>query len=413
MNDKSVNQTQSRRSFIKKGVSGLAGAVILPSVMKGNPQKPPTETGETASPGKIIYRTLGKTGLKLSIVSMGVMNSSNPDLVKAALDAGVVQLDTAWAYQYGRNEEMIGQVIKGRPRDSFVIATKVFEFRDNDTGLFFPDAKAETLIEKFHTSLKRLGLEYVEILYLHNISRKESVTFEPYLSAMKQLKKEGKARFIGISVHANEPEIIRATADSNEYDVVLTAYNFKMPHREEVKKAIDYAAQKGLGIVAMKTLAGVYWDGKKKQHPINTKAALKWVLQNENVHTAIPGCTTFDQLYLDLSVMEDLTLTPQEKADLEPPKDLVQAGFYCQQCGKCRGQCPTHLDIPTLMRSYMYAYAYRNLQHARETLKSMDFSTLPCGDCHACKVKCIQGFDIKTRAADIARLNDVPEDFLV
>ncbi len=413
MNHKNANQKQSRRSFIKKGVSGLAGAVILPSALKGNPRQSPTEEGKTTSPGKIVYRTLGKTGLKLSVVSMGVMNASNPDLVKAALDAGIVQLDTAWYYQYGRNEEMIGEVIKGRPRDSFVIATKVFEPRDKDTGLFYPDAKAETFIEKFHTSLKRLGLEYVEILYLHNVSRKESVIFEPYLNAMKKFKKEGKARFIGVSTHSNEPEVIRATADSSEYDVVLTSYNFKMPHREEVKKAIDHAAQKGLGIVAMKTQAGVYWDGKEKQHPINMKAALKWALQDENVHTAIPGFTTFDQLNLDLTVMEDLTLTPREKADLEPPKDLVQAGFYCRQCGKCRSQCPAHLDIPTLMRSYMYAYAYRNLQHARETLKSMDYSVLPCGNCQTCKVKCIQGFDIKTRVTDIARLNEVPEDFLV
>jgi heterodisulfide reductase subunit C len=112
-------------------------------------------------------------------------------------------------------------------------------------------------------------------------------------------------------------------------------------------------------------------------------------------------------------VMEDLTLTPQEKADLMPPKGISAAGFYCEQCEKCLGQCPAHLAIPTLMRSYMYAYAYRNLHHARATLNLAELPVLPCKDCDSCKVKCTRDFDIKNRILDIARLRAVPEDFLV
>jgi uncharacterized protein len=413
MSKERLLSSNSRRRFIKRGAAGLAGAAFLPSLLSGDSSTGASSPGkETPSKGKLIYRKLGKTGLKLPVVSMGVMNADNPQLVRAALDAGIVHLDTAWYYQFGRNEEMIGQVVKGRPRDSFVIGTKVYEPRDRSTGLFPADAKGDSFIDKFHTSLKRLGLDYVEILYLHNISNKESVVFEPYLEAMKKMKKEGKARFIGVSTHRNEAEVIQAAAASNEYDVVLTAYNFKMENLSELEKAIEAAAKKGLGIVAMKTQAGVYWDGKEKQHPINMKAALKWALQNEHIHTTIPGMTTFDQLHLDLSVMEDLTLTPQEKADLIPPKAISSAGFYCGQCGKCLDQCPAHLAIPTLMRSYMYAYAYRNLHHARATLELAELSTPPCQDCTVCRVKCSRGFDIKSRTLDIARLRDVPEDFL-
>ena len=180
----------SRRNFIKKSAAGLAGAAILPSILKGETKSPPKTTGKT----KMIYRTLGKTGLKLPVVSMGVMNADNPELVRAALDAGILHLDTAWFYQMGRNEEMIGKVVKDRPRDSFVIATKVWEPRDRQTGLFPEDAKPESFLEKFETSLKRLGMDYVDILYLHNISRKESALFKPYMEVMKKLKKEGKAR---------------------------------------------------------------------------------------------------------------------------------------------------------------------------------------------------------------------------
>jgi predicted aldo/keto reductase-like oxidoreductase len=403
MRNQYVNK--DRRHFIKKGVAGLAGVAVLPSVLIGDKKEEKTK--------KFMFRTLGKTGLKLPIVSMGVMNADNPELVRAALDAGIVLLDTAHGYQRGRNEEMIGTVIKDRPRDSYIIATKVpGDHQDRKTGLFTKETKAESFIEKFHISLKRLGLEYVDILYLHSVVKRDAVLFEPLLSAMVKLKKEGKVRFIGVSTHRNEPEVLRAAADSKVHDVVLTAYNFLQPHLADVQKAISYAASKGLGIVAMKTQAGVYWD-RERQHQINMKAALKWALQNENIHTAIPGFTTFDQMKLDLTVLENLTLTQQEKIDLKLDKKLAMAGLYCQQCGSCISQCRENLEIPTYMRSYMYAYGYRNLGLARDTLESLNLSDIPCSNCSTCKVNCPMGFDVKNKMLDIIRIKAVPEDFLV
>jgi predicted aldo/keto reductase-like oxidoreductase len=402
--------SNGRRNFIKKGVAGLAGVSVLPSVLKG-------QTGDKNEPakkkGKMIYRAFGKTGLKLPIVSMGVMNADNPKLVRAALDAGMVHLDTAHGYQRGRNEEMIGTVIKDYPRDSFVIATKVpGDHANRKTGLFTTATKAETFIEKFETSLKRLGLEYVDILYLHSVVKREAVLFAPLMNAMVKLKKQGKTRFIGVSTHSNEHEVLRAAADSKVYDVVLTAYNFLQPHVEEIHKALDYAVKAGLGIVAMKTQAGVYWD-RERQKQINMKAALKWALQNENIHTAIPGFTTFDQMNLDLSVMEDLTLTPEEKKDLKLGKQLSFNSLYCRQCGKCLAQCNKSLDIPTLMRSYMYAYGYKNPSLARETVDSLDLSALPCKNCNTCGIQCTMGFNVRDKILDIARIKDIPKDFLV
>lgn len=403
----------SRRSFIKKSAVGLAGASILSSSfpLKGENKPGAQETGKK---GKIVTRVLGRTGLKLPVVSMGVMNADNPNLVSAALDAGIVLLDTAHAYQRGKNEEMIGQVIKDRPRGSFVIATKVVgDYLDRKTGLFTEATKAEAFMEKFSTSLKRLGLEHVDILYLHSVVKRGALLFEPLLNALVKLKKEGKTRFIGVSTHRNEPEVLRAAADSRVYDVVLTAYNFRQPHIKEMNQAIAYAAKAGLGIVAMKTQAGVYWDRERKKQ-INMKAALKWALQNENVHTLIPGFTTFDQMKLDLSIMEDLTLTPQEKADLDLGQETDMAGLYCQHCGKCLKQCGKDVDIPTFMRSYMYAYGYKNLTLAAETLHSQfpGLSRLPCKSCDRCTVQCTMGFDVRGKILDIVRIQDIPEDFL-
>jgi predicted aldo/keto reductase-like oxidoreductase len=78
-------------------------------------------------------------------------------------------------------------------------------------------------------------------------------THEPLMNAFVKAKKQGKTRFIGISTHQNEQYVIRSAVDAGVYDVVLTAYNFAQDHREQVKKSIEYAAKKGVGIVAMKT----------------------------------------------------------------------------------------------------------------------------------------------------------------
>jgi len=93
-------------------------------------------------------------------------------------------------------------------------------------------------VENFETSLKRLGVSYVEILYLHNVVTRQAALFEEYLSAMVKLKEQGKARFIGVSTHGNEPEVIRAVAGSGVHDVVLTAYNFRQPHVADVEAAM-------------------------------------------------------------------------------------------------------------------------------------------------------------------------------
>jgi predicted aldo/keto reductase-like oxidoreductase len=393
------NRKFDRRRFIKSGILGLAGTAAGSTFIKADLKhsyKPPQEKQ------KFMYRTLGKTGFKLPVVSMGVMNADNPNLVAAALDSGIIMLDTANGYQKGKNEEMIGSVIKDRKRDSFVLATKVAYQKDRKTGLYPPDKNVQSFEDEFNISLKRLGLDYVDILYIHSFWVRETVTFEPALRFLEKIKKEGKTRFVGFTTHRNEHEMLDAAVEAGIYDVVLTAYNFRKNNKDEIAKAMARAAKAGIGIVAMKTQAGAYWD-KERQEPINMKAALKWALQNENVHTSIPGFTAFDQMELDLTVMEDLTLTPQE--------GQVQAGLYCQQCGTCQEQCPSNVDVPTLMRSYMYAYGYRNMSHAHSTIEELG-DELACLDCSSCRVICPNGFDVPQKIEDITRLKAIPPEFL-
>jgi hypothetical protein len=396
-----------RRGFLKSSGVGLGSFFLLSS----NEPKPYERTGsEKKGPRKFVYRVLGKTGIKLPVITMGVMNSDNPNLIRAALDAGLVHLDTAHGYMRGKNEEVIGEVLKGRPRDSFVLATKVYLPRDEKTGLYKDTATQEAFSSRLDISLKRLGLDYVDILYHHNVWKKDSAFYAPILKAMERAKKEGKTRFVGVTTHRNEPEVIQAAIDSKFYEVVLTSYNFRQKHYAEVRKAIAKAAGAGLGIVGMKAIGGVALAASKPEK-VDARAALKWVLQDPNVHTIIAGFTTFDQLEVDLSIMNDPSLTKSEKSHLQ--RANLTASLYCQGCGQCMGSCFQKLPIPDLMRSYMYVYGYRNLGEAQDLLLSLNLPASLCQDCGSCPVQCISGFNVSERIRDVVRLREVPSEFIV
>jgi len=397
-----------RRDFLKSSVAGLGGFIYLSSNEK-QPLKMVEDKKEDEK--KIVYRVLGKTGIKLPVINMGVMNTDNPNLVKAALNAGISHLDTAQMYQRGTNEAMIGEVVKGRPRDSFTIGTRARLSIDQKTGLYVEEQTEEAFSQKIETSLKNLGLDYVDIFQHHGIWVRETALYEPVLKALEKAKKAGKIRAIGIATHRNEPEIIQAAIDSKVYDVVLTAHNFQQKHAPEVKQAIAKAADAGLGIMAMKCLGGKMVMEKPGAESVDVKAALKWVLQDPHVHTVIAGFSTFDQMDMDLSVMKDMALTKTEKENLR--RTALLSGLYCQGCGQCVSQCLYQLPIPDLMRAYMYVYGYRNLVAAQDLLFSLNLPPVICGDCASCPVKCLNQWNVSDRIHNVVRLREVPPDFIV
>ncbi|TVQ68413.1 MAG: twin-arginine translocation signal domain-containing protein [Balneolaceae bacterium] len=387
-----------RRNFLKLSATGAAGGLLAGA---GTVRAAPADDGDTGKTEGIIHRTLGRTGLQVPVVNLGVMRVDNPRIVTMALDGGMTLLDTAHGYQNGRNETMLGELLENRPRDSFYLATKVNPRRDVLT--------VDQFIGMFEISLERLKLDYVDILYLHGQSSREGTLHENYLEALTRMRDQGKARFLGVTTHSNEADVIRAAVESGIYDVVCTAYNFRMEQFTELKKAIAEAAGAGLGVIAMKTMAGVYWD-RERQDPINTRAALKFALQNENIHTSIPGVTAFHELEDNFEVNKDLTLTEEELRDLR--MDTSQGGLFCMGCEECLDQCPHNLPIPDFMRTFMYAYGYRDLSLARSTMDSLALCGDACESCDACQVTCTQGFNVAGKIRDIDRLRHVPSDFL-
>jgi len=392
----------NRRGFLKTGIAGAAGIVALsPSIV----------SAATADQhNDIISRTLGKTGMKIPVISFGVMRADNPNLCKAAYEKGIKLFDTANGYQNGNNEIMLGNLLKDYPRSSFYLATKVKPAGVDKEGKPSEQTTAEDFLAKFNTSLSRLKMDYVDILYIHDIRNPEMLEYKPIINAVKNLKKEGKVKFIGFSTHANEPVVIDAAAAMDTWDVILTSYNFKQTYINELNSAIKKANQAGIGIVAMKTLAGGGFLDKEKTKPINSTAALKWVLSNPDITTTIPGMTDFDQLDLNIKILSDISITDQEKKDLLIAS--AEKGLYCTGCTICLNSCTMNLPVPDLMRAYMYAYGYSNPSMAYSLLSELGTNDNPCKECSSCKVECTKKFDIKEKIADISRLVNVPADFL-
>ncbi len=401
--------SNNRRSFIKKGMAGIAGLTVFPSLKSSS--VPAAETGALEE-NKMIYRTLGKTGYKVPIVSMG--SSTNEYIIKAAIKRGIVLIDTAYIYGKGLDETTIGIALTGVPRDSFVIASKVYGMRDGETGMpldnVTPEEFKASFRENVETSLKRLRLDCMDILYLHAADNPDLVKMDMVKEVMMEMKNEGKTKFLGVSTHTNS--VIYAIVDEGIYDVILAAYNFRDEEKGETRKAIKYAADAGCGVVGMKSLGGVFWDEERKQR-INQKAAAKWIMQDENVHTTIFTINSFDQLETYLSLMNNPELTPEDRKELRLDKKEVTIGMYCNQCEECIPQCPYGMDVPKLMRSYMYAYAYKKPAKAKETLELLHTEKLLCGDCKGgCTIQCPMGFDVQKKIKDIIRVKNVPDDFL-
>jgi predicted aldo/keto reductase-like oxidoreductase len=306
---------------------------------------------------------------------------------------------------------MLGNLLKDYPRNSFYLATKVKPIGVDRDGKPSDQTTADDFLSKFNTSLSRLKMDYVDILYIHDIRNPELLEYKPIINAVRNLKKEGRIKYMGFSTHANEPVVINAAASMDIWDVILTSYNFKQTYLTELNSAIKKANLAGIGIVAMKTMAGGGFLDKEKTKPINSSAALKWVLSNPDVTTTIPGMTDFDQLDLNVKLLSDISITDQEKKDLLIAR--AEKGLYCTGCTKCLGNCTMNLPVPDLMRAYMYAYGYSNPAMAHTLLSELGTNDNPCKECSSCKVECTKNFDIREKIADISRLVNVPADFLV
>jgi uncharacterized protein len=378
-----VKKGMNRRTFIKAGVVGTATLMATPALADTLQQ---LAASEPATFPKPLYRTLGRTGLKISVVSFGAMLTPEPEVIRAAIEQGVNYIDTARKYMGGKNEEIVGKAVKGL-RDKLYIATKTS-----------PESQSKAdIIRDVETSLKALGTDHIDVIQLHHLTGRERIFNAETREALTLLKKQGKVRFCGVTTHKNEVDVLNGLVDDPDrfFDTCLVKYNFKTD--PAVSAAIDRAASAGVGIIAMKTLIGGYDTtglGRISAH----QAALKWALQNPKVTAAIAGMKDMGQLREDVAVM-GMSFSYADRRRLERYTDAI-ASFYCHFCGSCEGGCPRGVEISTVNRALMYAEGgYRDLALARATYAELPHAARAssCLDCGSCSARCVNGLNISAK----------------
>ena len=363
-----------RRDFLKLGIVGAASAAAGLSGLAG------ISRGAESGP---VYRTLGRTGLKITVVSFGAMLTQDHEVMQAAFDLGINYVDTARRYMNGRNEEIVGRALKGR-RDKVFLATKAAW------------TTKENIVADVEKSLSTLKTDYIDVIQLHNLdSKNKGPAFAPETrEVLKELRKQGKVRFFGVTTHTNQADVLNTVASDPEkfYDTVAVGYNFKSV--PEIKEAVARTAKTGVGIIAMKTQAGGYKTdalGPLSSH----QASLKWVLQDQNVTAAIPGMKNLDMLKEDIAVM-GMKFTAADARLLERYSRAVE-NVYCHLCANCESTCPENVAISTVNRSLMYLESYGSPELARSTYEEIRQSASACQGCGECKAQCVHGLDISAK----------------
>ena len=380
----------NRRDFLKVGLAGTTSALLGWEGLADAMHYASAESFVFPAP---VYRTLGRTGLKITIISFGAMLTPEPEVMKIAFDHGVNYVDTARRYMGGKNEEIVAKALKGN-RDKVYVATKISP----------ASTSKENIFKDVETSLKALETDYIDVIQLHNLTGREDRIFNPEIrEALVRLKEQGKVRFFGVTTHKNDAEVLHALADDKDrfFDTALVKYNFKSD--AQTKQAIARAAQANIGIIAMKTLAGGYaTDALGPFSPY--QAAIKWVLQDQHITATIPGMRDLAQLREDVAVMRtrfgylDNFILKRYGAAVQP--------YYCHLCGKCEATCPKGVAISTINRCLMYAEAYKSPVLARSTYHEIpsSLSASVCLDCSDCVARCINKLDIPVKMERARRL---------
>jgi 1-deoxyxylulose-5-phosphate synthase len=285
------------------------------------------------------YRLLGDSELQVSEICLGTWTTfggSLPEedavaLVDAAFEHGINFFDTANVYSEGRSEEVLGRALTRRPRDSFVVATKVFgEMPNGDKGL-----SREQVLKQIDASLARLQLDHVDLYQCHSYD--DDVPVEETLGALTEVVDSGKARFVGVS-NWNGDQIRNAVALAREHGfakIVSSQPEYSLLDREPEEDVIPASRENGISQIvysplAQGVLSGKYRPGEafgegtraharesfmseyldqavlervERLRPIAERLgitmaqlALAWILREANVASAIVGASRPDQL---------------------------------------------------------------------------------------------------------------------
>ena len=364
----------SRRDFLKSGAAGaVAASVLTPRNTFSEPKKPGARDILNYDP-EMEYRPVGDTGVYLSVISMGGLQLSE-SVHHYAIERGVNFVHMSKSYKGGRSIEILSKVMKTK-RDKVYIA-----FKDN-----FDDI--DEVLRMLHT-------DHIDFL-MFNRHKQKDVTRPDIFERFEKYKKAGKVRFMGLTTHRDVKNCVRAAIEDGRYQLIMPVLN--QPNLELMAEELRLAHEKGIGIMAMKTMKGV----KKTKLQM---AYLKKVLQNPAVTTVNKGIDSFEDFDRYYNTMHE-ALTSREDMSLYRYAQANRSD-NCMMCSECEKVCPHGIEISTILRSKDYYYEQvgdRDL--AIETLRALPGRriTVPdCRDCRRCEEICPNGIRIVERLEQTER----------
>jgi predicted aldo/keto reductase-like oxidoreductase len=401
------NGDPTRRAFLRGASLGLtAGGLTLAGGCKyetqlfliGKAPKAEAQRPEWATSKVASYRRLGRTGFEMSDISAGCSGLADAAVPRRAIERGITYFDTSPDYSHAGSEKALGEGIKGTPRDKLFLVSKFC----TEEGHLANDTPVEKVVAAVEASLTRLGTDYLDLCHIHAVNSIDRLMAPNIHEAFDRLKQAGKLRFLGVSSHTPDLETVMAHAvDSGRFDVLMVAYNFK--NWPDLHDIFRRAHEKGVGVVAMKTLKGARHtqlaDFTPTERESFAQAAFKWVLSNQHVSGLVVSMSSFEQIdeYLYASGQ------PVTRADIDllEKYDRLVSRDYCRPgCGDCLDSCPYGVPVDDIMRYAMYAESYRREKDAMQKYARIDpaRNASHCIGCSApCERACEWGIPIREK----------------
>jgi hypothetical protein len=396
-----------RRTFLKGGAATFGlGAIGVAE---------PGWSAPTGEPKIQHYGTLGKTGLKISDISFGSSQSTDPALVTHAFDRGINFFDSAESYEDGLSEEAIGKALAGH-RDEVFLTSKV---------KCLPHTAAEDLMSALEGSLRRLKTDHIDIYFNHAVNDVERLKNEQWYKFADRAKTQGKIRFTGMSGHAGRLiPCLDYAIDHDLVDVILCAYNFGQDPAfyQRFISRLDFVAvqfglppvlakahAKGIGVIAMKVLRGARLNDMRPfefKHSTFAQAAFRWTLSSPDVDALIVSMTEKTQIDEFIAASGAPAPTGADLGLLEEYL-ITNNGGYCNHgCESCHGACPSGVAVNEVLRTRMYAVDYGNLEYARSEYGNLDTNASACLSCSGtpCLGQCPSGLQVSDLTQSAHRL---------
>jgi predicted aldo/keto reductase-like oxidoreductase len=385
-----------RRDFLKVAALSTAAMAAPPLYADTVPDAPAVKS----------YREIGKTGLKMSDISFGAGKLSAASMILRAVDSGINYFDTA--PDYGQSEKTIGEAMGKIQRDKIIITSKFCNPMPYPGHLPLGTKKKE-YIASVEGSLSRMKTDWLDFIFVHAIgemnkdmeAERKRLLSDEMFEAVAELKKAGKVRFLGTSSHGphNMEELLMTAVKSGRFDVIQPSFNFmKFPKLPEVMKE---AHKRGVGVIAMKTLAGakdMKVEGKGEEF---SHAAFKWVLKHPEISGLIVTMKTVPDIELYLKA-SGAKFTASDQRILDRYARLYSREYCRTGCGECEGSCPAGVEIASVMRYRMYFRDYGMEKRAMESYALLKKNAAACYGCDdpACLGRCPYGLHVKNMLCD-------------